>query len=126
MFSPTLEHKWLWQHFEQLYPYFQSLVIGSLELIREARLRVAIAKHQAQQDFLKNPDEPRFLRLKEKQPTVTGQQIAMNIMQENLERAQLCYDQHHCIADLFRGALGKKKERKKESMPPLLPFIIIT
>ncbi len=111
MFSPTPERKWLWQDFAQLYPYFQSLVIRSLKLIQEAMLEDVKAKHQFQQDFLKNPDEPRFLRHKEKQPTDTARQIVMNVMQKELAKAQLCYDQHHCIADLFRGALGKKKKK---------------
>ncbi len=111
MLSPAPLRTWLWQDFEQLYPYFQCLVIRSLELIREATLKAVEAQYQVQEEFLKNPDAPRFLHYKQKQPNDEDRQRAMNAMKSHLAQARLCYNRHHCIADLFRGALGKKKKK---------------
>lgn len=106
MLSPTLQRPWLWQDFEQLYPYFQSLIIRGLALIREASLQEAELLCQVRAEFMKNPESPRFLTSKERQPEDSDRQQTMRTLQLQLARCKLQHNQHFSIADLFRGALG--------------------
>jgi len=106
MLSPTLQRPWLWQDFEQLYPYFQSLIIRGLELIRKASLQEAELLFQVQAEFMKDPDAPRFVMYKERQSEDSDRQQVLLKLQMQLASCKLQHDQHFSIVDLFRGALG--------------------
>lgn len=97
---------WAWQDFEQLYPYFQSLIVRSLALIQEESLNEAQARLTAQEEFMKNPDDKCFESYREAQPTREVRQLELKKKKDALVVAKKRYKQHHSVAELFRGAEG--------------------